>query len=368
MKKQNSGGNLNNQIEKLKASPVFALTLGAKELCHSNFWKWLIDKDKNFAKIFFNEIDVDKITSVEREKEHMDIVIETVNGDYVIENKLKSLPKKEQLEDYRNKYANPKDKTKHFIRGIVTGISKPSFDIPKDWEFVDYEKILDGIGNMFQSANLTKDDKIVVKEYIESSKSMLYVIDNSLEKVGETMDCPNFNELSEIKLDDIVKKLQADSFVHSLNKEIREQFENLVREMGWDFDIRPDFSNKSSIVDVRFIKQINGEEISLGVQIQDNKFKKMVAYSGDSTSKRESKDELFKKYLSMGWFCDYDKNTKEIFGKATGQRNCFCSYVTNTYTFVYQYFNIEDYSFDALKEEIIKQMQYAFKIIEHNDL
>ena len=56
MKKQNSGGNLNNQIEKLKASPVFALTLGAKELCHSNFWKWLIDKDKNFAKIFFNEI------------------------------------------------------------------------------------------------------------------------------------------------------------------------------------------------------------------------------------------------------------------------------------------------------------------------
>ena len=55
MKNQNSRNNLNSKIEKLKNSPVFALTLGAKELCHSNFWKWLIDKDKNFAKVFFGD-------------------------------------------------------------------------------------------------------------------------------------------------------------------------------------------------------------------------------------------------------------------------------------------------------------------------
>ena len=110
MKKQNNSKNFDNEIKKLKESPVFALTLGAKELCHSNFWKWLIDKDKNFAKVFFKEIDVDKIDSVSREKEHMDLVVETKNGDYIggyiIENKLKSLPDKEQLEDYKNKFGS----------------------------------------------------------------------------------------------------------------------------------------------------------------------------------------------------------------------------------------------------------------------
>lgn len=37
MKKQNSGGNLNNQIEKLKASPVFCIDFGRKRIMPFKF-------------------------------------------------------------------------------------------------------------------------------------------------------------------------------------------------------------------------------------------------------------------------------------------------------------------------------------------
>ncbi len=39
MKNQNSRNNLNSKIEKLKNSPVFALTLGAKELFIVLMWQ-----------------------------------------------------------------------------------------------------------------------------------------------------------------------------------------------------------------------------------------------------------------------------------------------------------------------------------------
>lgn len=371
MKKQNNSKNFDNEIKKLKESPVFALTLGAKELCHSNFWKWLIDKDKNFAKVFFKEIDVDKIDSVSREKEHMDLVVETKNGDYIggyiIENKLKSLPDKEQLENYKNKYASKKER--HFVCGKVTGISKPSFVLPNGWDPLSYEEILDGIEKMYQSANLTGDDKIVVKEYIESSKSMLYVIDESCKAIGNTMDCSKLDKMSKIKLDDIVKKLQADRFAHFLNENIRKELEKLIDNNSWEVVIKPGFTRKDSLVDVRFKKEENEDELSLGIQIQGDKFKRIVSTTKVAqTSKKQKAEKLFEKYHAMGWLKSYDASTKMVFNKKTQQTKDYCSYVTDKYTLVYQYFDIEDYKFTTLMNEIFSHLNDASKIIKDNNL
>ena len=49
------------QITQLKESPLFALSLCSKELAHSNMWKWLMDTDREFAKAFFDNIDINNI-------------------------------------------------------------------------------------------------------------------------------------------------------------------------------------------------------------------------------------------------------------------------------------------------------------------
>ena len=368
MKEQNWQQNLKSKIKKLKESPVFALTLGAKELCHSNFWKWLIDKDKNFAKVFFgDEIDVAKINCVEREKEHMDLVVKMEKGNYVIENKLKSLPDKEQLEKYSEKLN--KNKEKVFAKGKIVSVLEPTFDIPEGWEPLSYEDVLNGIEKMYLSATLTDYDKIVVEGYIESSKNMLDVVGESCSKIGNTMNCSNLGKLSEVKLDDVAKKLQADQFVHFLNDNIREKLEAMVNKNLWKVVIQPGFTRKDSLVDIRFKKEEDGNELSLGVQIQGVKFKRLISTTNvPQASKKEKAERIFKIYHSMGWLNDYDVSSKIMFDKQTKQKNDYCSYVTDKYTLVYQYFNIENYDFNVLKDEILSHLKFASDIIKHKNL
>ena len=57
-----------------------------------------------------------------------------------------------------------------------------------------------------------------------------------------------------------------------------------------------------------------------------------------------------------------------MFDKQTKQKNDYCSYVTDKYTLVYQYFNIENYDFNVLKDEILSHLKFASDIIKHKNL
>lgn len=104
--------NLKNIINELKHSPVFNMSLGSKELFHSNFIGWAIESGLVDAAGFLNKLCpnvVDGATKlreegVEREKDKLDLRIWFENGqNVVIENKVKSLPDKEQLQKYSKK-------------------------------------------------------------------------------------------------------------------------------------------------------------------------------------------------------------------------------------------------------------------------
>lgn len=60
----------------LKESLVFRMSLGSKELFHSNVWGWLIENDKEFMKVFIPSFsDTSIIESVKREECDRDLVI-----------------------------------------------------------------------------------------------------------------------------------------------------------------------------------------------------------------------------------------------------------------------------------------------------
>ena len=102
----------------LNKNPMFHLSLGSKELFHSNFLAFLWDQNpKAFLELLndlcLNSINVadllnKKELTLDREKENFDICIHHKEGkkeiyDIIIENKVKSIPYKEQLEDYEDK-------------------------------------------------------------------------------------------------------------------------------------------------------------------------------------------------------------------------------------------------------------------------
>lgn len=340
-------------IKKLKKSPIFALTLGAKELCHSNYWAWLIDANNEFAKVFFPNIK-GGIKKVYREKEHMDLVLETSSGDYIIENKLKSLPNKEQLEKYH-------DKEKNFVQGVICGIVEPSFDIPNGWKFLSYKKIAEGIDKIKASTSLENDQ--ILSEYIRVIQNIYSVLNDCNNNIGQKLAYKDFESLSEIKLDDIAKKLNADKFVKHLNDIIRTQIENRIKNKLWKLEISSNFSNKYSLVDIRFIRSKNtSKEMAIGIQIQAGKFERAIL-----TKERKDEDKLFQQFKALNWFSDYN-NEKMFLGKQTSQKKKYCSYKNSTYLYLYQYFNIQDYSFENLDKEINRHLEIALEIINQENL
>lgn len=54
-----------NRIKKIKAKlqklPLYAMSLGLMELFHSNFWQWLMRFNKEYIKVFFDDINIDNI-------------------------------------------------------------------------------------------------------------------------------------------------------------------------------------------------------------------------------------------------------------------------------------------------------------------
>ena len=118
--------NMVEMIEKLNKSTLFRLSLGSKELFHSNFLAWLAENSLAFNQAIFEFLDPRecciKPTTINREKEHIDLWLEykieakTIN--VIIENKVKSIPYRSQLDSYAEKQ-EPNQKSKKKVQPLV---------------------------------------------------------------------------------------------------------------------------------------------------------------------------------------------------------------------------------------------------------
>lgn len=369
--------NISNKIKELKNSPIFNMSLSSKELFHSNFWKWLIDLDNNFIKVFFPNFN-NEILEVKREEKNRDITIHITENKkllYVIENKIKSMPTKEQLDKYEEKIHEDK-KT---FEGILTGLETPNFIKEcKNWNFISYKNIGENIKNILN----TVKDKInnnfycqIILEYADMIINLNSVINEISKEVGNQLICEDSKSiklLKDIRFDDVFKKLKADNFCNYLTQNIKNELQAYINGTGYEIKIWPSFSNGSAIIDVRFIKDdktIN--EIHIGIQIQGKQFRRCCQIRGKNVQCKDAYD----KYKNAGWLVQFKKDKQISFnGKlsATGMEKEFCKYESGVgddrYHHVYQYYYITDYSFENLKNNILQDMKYAVEIIKQNKI
>lgn len=142
-----------NYIESVyffKNSLLYQMSLGSIELFH---WWWLSNNEMSFIKVFLSNFDPLKYNNgeyiwPEREKMNRDIIIwlcdNNVEEYNVIENKIKSLPTLEQLQNYTTNINNNK-----FKQGVLTGIGDYNLDLSQldghsnthgTWSYVSYEE------------------------------------------------------------------------------------------------------------------------------------------------------------------------------------------------------------------------------------
>lgn len=231
----------------LKASPLYNLSLGSKELFHSNFiaWLWNIDKTHKSFQAMLNSMGCDVVLRENdvlfREKNHFDISIERDKATvFVLENKVKSLPTFSQLKRYTNDIkAQVEGGAKFILLSLAQNIENCSEIEKLGWTICSYEKLSNSLMAFTESLKLDEYTYRIITDYRDFIRN-LHELAQSWEKdienfpvyppqkkKGEISEGEKLDE--ELRLRDIHEKLYYSSLYEKLKDKILGAYELKVR-------------------------------------------------------------------------------------------------------------------------------------------
>ncbi|MCM1194373.1 MAG: PD-(D/E)XK nuclease family protein [Firmicutes bacterium] len=388
--------NKQEQLNYLKNSLMYQMSLGSKELYHSNVWAWLLEKDREYIKAFFN-IDLtefDNKFEVRRELAHRDITIWLHKKGYpdnqgkcylVIENKIKSLPTKEQLQDYTEDLGNNElfAATYTGIRSVLNSEDRICKNKKTNevitWNFRSYKDIAESIVKITNDSDISaiKEHKSQILEYCHIVQALNDLLESSLDDTKNILSYKTMENLEDerIRIGDVFKKLKGADFLAYVRKRKNELDQLCPKSEGYRLAIWQSYNNKHATLDIRFSNWTENcsSYFDIGIQIEESQYRRMALVDGQTARKFNSSNTAENFFMSLAeeWF---DKNfdpkstQRTIWGKATKLKKKFDSYITNQYCFVYQYCNIAEQNsniryedlFNCLKEDLKK----AKEIIE----
>lgn len=369
-------------INFLKNSLIYQMSLGSKELFHSNVWAYLLENDIEFLKVFLPDFEFDEHKKdgfqVFREKANRDIIIYLENRSgskthITIENKIKSLPHIEQLEDY-TKYVDGRA----FQKGILTGICDNIIDFSsseklKDkWIYVNYEAISERIRRIAANSKseTIQQNLYIINEYCDILNAINSSLNHYLILSRGKLDY-SCEKLYALRIADVYKKLKGSDFLLFINNH-KNEIESYCPK-NYELRLGSGFHNGKATLDIRFCnyKDKNVKCSVIGVQLEGDQFR-IVAQKDTFDQAKVKADDLYELFKDS-WFDDSyvskGKNRK-LFGfdttmKATKGRK-YDSYQTSWYCFIYQYFDINEgnNSYEKLLELIKYFMKKSAGILD----
>ena len=341
-------------IQDLKQNPFLYFSGGSKELFHSNFLQWLLLSYGDFItpKVLMEclhhdlNLEIDQDNLVKREFNNIDLFIPCKNQNVIIiENKVKSLPSKYQLERYsadtvikNSKKKKDKKTNYHFV---LLAFIKPSyFDKNNEWKseglidyknnksvisntkwlFISYWEIkklacyllnLNSHENEFNKEVLTNYIKFIEQLYIIQNEATIHDINvKYLLKKGVA------TKLKGVRLHDLYGKINFDSLAECIYLELNKLGLKGLLAFGEEkqalkegkFLIHSGYQRAGPLVNIEFLYSGKTKEDGtvFEIQIQNNNFCLHLA----SFSKKSVKNmtsivpKLFEEKL---WFEFYKK-------------------------------------------------------------
>lgn len=299
----------------LKKSPVFKFSLGSKELFHSNFLEWVALKypeitGELFSKFLKNREGDITIKKVEREKENKDLWLFFSNGqELVIENKVKSLPDRDQLEAYSRESST----NQNFL--LLT-LVEPDFEMTAGWNILtyaelsvlmddfyaglsdsyykqilnDYIFVIKSLGKMFENIGVKASNKF---SFYSSKDDLFYATLGDL-RMGDVYQKLKYQSLSRCVYNDLLKIFQNESIyyndgINRFKKKSLVKIKDKERQEG-AFYFGSGMTRSQGMMEVAYVLT---KGLFLTIQIQGNQYKKMIqGYSGYKDSKKVA--EMFR--------------------------------------------------------------------------
>ena len=233
----------------LNDNPIFRMSLGSKELFHSNFLAFLWDLDRdtfismiNDKLLEYEALSLDESSKYElsRETENFDILIshkdkdgKRVVCDLVIENKVKSIPYLSQLNDYVKKVKD-KNKQREKCSFLLLSLSQtfPDYDLIDkiknqggEWNVISYSSLKTAIENSYKGdygrSNQYIDDYLCFIEKL--SRLQQIIIPEEVDESVLFLD-GDIYKFKSLRLQDLYIKLRSSYFIVKLY--------NLLEEKG----------------------------------------------------------------------------------------------------------------------------------------
>lgn len=341
----------------LATSATFAMSLGAKELFHTNFLAFLLESpdprlgslQKDLRSVLGLPLEDGEVAycAVWREHKKLDLIIVPLLPDHasadglaaskkrclVIEAKLKAIPTHHQLREYMAKslslgYPSP-DSKPSLNFGKVGGVRvhtkllapRGTPTVHPDWGAVAWEDVCRQVANFVGALD---DDcgglRSILTDYANSLQQVLVVIAatrHRLQQLRETsFDYSRLykelthEKLRNIRLHDLVGKVAFDEWVRLLYGQLKEDF--VLRGLEHHYKrIKPyvHFSNGSPGLDL----EVDCGELMIGVQIQGMQLRR---YASSRKERHSLEEDVLDGPLLGGWL-----NQKACGQPLTGKGN-----------------------------------------------
>ena len=383
-----------SELEGLHQNPMFRISLGSKELFHSNFLAFLWDCDKQAflnmiyhllpegKKINVSELLGKKGLTIYREKENLDLCIcHTENNkeciDIIIENKVKSIPYIEQLDEYRQTAAKPQYKNSTAVTYILLTLAEvfPNKEaiIESGWNIITYDQLVKAIKQYYHKNNIEPRLQQYVADYIDFIDKL-----SALQIVDKFNDEPFHNPAiieayHKTKLSDLYLKQRGSYFICLLlNKITKAQENNRLGKIEVKWGAKSQASGKNTVDNSKnaIIYLASGmnrgkstitihiypkeSQSSYALQIEGNQYRHMFIQSG-LIAKRSTKVE---QYLNTMPFFAQDQ-LPILLQKDWQGRGDFNQYQPDC---LYKYVTFEQTTggqmLDIVVEDIIKVLAY----------
>jgi len=362
--------------EKLKNNFLFQSSLGSKELFHSNMLAWILEQKntngeymvlKTFAKdiagIETNDI---KEPAFSREEYNLDLILKWTdegNMNYIfIENKMKSIPSANQLEEYDIKISRFTKKENNTVKKLLltpfpnTAVFENNISTTVDttinWENISYSaNILPFLHKIALYDFANEDVPFVVEKYISFLENQHQLLVHfCLDRFSDSFNNRKYDfyvahaldNVRRLRLHDLILKL-AHFRIETL---LRVSLKNENIEV---YRFETAFTNSTGISSVD-IKISEKHHFFIGIQMQGNQFRYYVQTnkSEDIKSNERLSVELFNQKL---WFYDID-NQKPLKGKGNRKEyyknlglkdddgpRAFCEYNKGGFVYLYKELN-----------------------------
>lgn len=372
-------------ISDMTRSPLFQLSLSSKELFHSNFIYWIGKQYKKEFSNFWKEVlesDDIEIKNIEREKQNIDLTINLENGrKIIVENKVKSVPTKAQLDTYRAKHEN--------CDFVLLSVANNS-DIVKgtDWKYISYKDLKERFLNKINTRGKRYEEELI-RDYCRVIDFMTGVFEHLnkeynkpyLEFIGKKEN-KILEDLKEVRFSDAYLKHFTQLMVRNIQKKIKETFKNKETFIAnkiqavdgmkvGDIVLEYGFTRSQPLVTIGFLlsKSENSNRF-LSVQIQGVQMR-MVVCEDVPKDKKSSLDvfDIAKKLQEHNLWIS-EETVKEILkiDEATllgdgKDKTGFNSYAKK---FVYKYVDLSKVKSSIINEEIEDMFIDTIRYIEGN--